>query len=382
MGIEERRVAGRRGAQGGAPGSADAGRTGFGGYHYGRIRLASSPLKSLARLLLLPLLLAAAAGFGLYRWAHRPLAMTSGPGREATILPGSSVRAIGRQFEEAGVPMNAWLFEAWARLAHPGVRLQAGTYAIDATLTPDLVVEKMARGDVVKIALVIPEGWTFAQMRAAVAARTDLKGLTTTMSDAELMTAVGGSTAHPEGMFFPDTYQYTRGSSDLDLYRRAYRALQKRLDDAWAARSPDLPLATPYEALTLASIVEKETGLAEDRPQIAAVFVNRLKRGMPLQTDPAVIYGLGARFDGNLRRTDLARDTPYNTYLHTGLPPTPIALVGTASLAAAVNPPRSDALYFVARGDGSSAFSPSLNEHNRAVDRYQREPARRPGRAP
>lgn len=303
------------------------------------------------------------------------------PSIEVTIAPGASVRAIGARFEGAGVPLQPWLFTALARIERRATRLQAGTYLIDATATPQSIIERMESGDVVKLTLVVPEGWTFAQMRAAIAARPDIRQTVDRMNDTELMSALGATTSSPEGLFFPDTYVFTRGTSDLDLYRRAHRALAKRLDDAWAARAPDLPLATPYEALVLASIVEKETGRPEDRPQVAAVFINRLRRGMLLQTDPAVIYGMGVRFDGNLRKADLTSDTPYNTYLHTGLPPTPIALPGAAALAAALNPPRSDALYFVARGDGSSVFSPSLVEHNKAVERFQREPARRGAKA-
>ncbi|MEO8937048.1 MAG: endolytic transglycosylase MltG [Burkholderiaceae bacterium] len=332
-----------------------------------------SPLKSIARLLVLLLLIAAAAGLAFGQWANRPLAVPAAtPTIEVTIAPGSSVRAIGAQLGEAHVPISPWLLVALARVERRATRLQAGTYAVTGALTPQTLLDRMEAGDVVRVTLVIPEGWTFAQMRAAVAARTDLNQTAVAMSDTQLMTAIGADPVSPEGLFFPDTYQFTRGTTDIDLYRRAYRAMQKRLADAWASRAPDLPLATPYEALTLASVVEKETGRPEDRPQVAAVFINRLRRGMLLQTDPTVIYGMGARFDGNLRKADLAADTPYNTYMHTGLPPTPIALVGAASLAAVVNPPRSDALYFVARGDGSSEFSNGLNDHNRAVDRYQR----------
>ncbi len=192
------------------------------------------------------------------------------------------------------------------------------------------------------------------------------------MSDADLMKAIGAAEPSPEGLFFPDTYLFARGSSDIELYRHAYRAMQKRLNEAWNARAPDLPYKTPYEALVMASIVEKETGQAVERPMIAAVFVNRLRKNMMLQTDPTVIYGVGESFDGNLRKKDLQTDTPYNTYTRTGLPPTPIALPGIASLAAATTPAPSDALYFVARGDGSSHFSNSLPDHNRAVDKYQR----------
>lgn len=353
-------------------------------YHYGRFPSAPRPLKLLARFLLLLVVLVVAAGSGLRWWAHRPVALAAGEIREVTIAPGASVRGIGTQFEAAGVPLEPVLLAALARIENRATKLQAGTYAISAALTPDAILDKMESGDVVRIALVVPEGWNFAQLRKAIAGSRDLKQTIASMSDRDLMTAIGASILEPEGQFFPDTYQFVRGTTDLEVLRRAYRAQQKRLADAWAARAPDLPLATPYEALILASIVEKETGRAEDRPQVAAVFINRLRRGMLLQTDPTVIYGMGVRFDGNLRRADLTTDTPYNTYLRAGLPPTPIALPGAAALAAVLNPPRSDALYFVARGDGSSVFSQSLVEHNRAVDQYQRRiaPSTRGGRKP
>jgi UPF0755 protein len=338
----------------------------------------SIPLKFIARLLVFLLIVAAAAGYGLHWWAHR--ALGPDPGKttaiEVTIAPRSSVRSIGAQVEAAGIPLQPILFEALARIERRATRLQAGTYAIAPSLTPEGLIDKMEAGDVVRVALVIPEGWTFAQMRAAIAAHPGLRQTVQRLDDAQLMAAIGADSSQPEGQFFPDTYLFTRGATDLDVYKRAYRAMQKRLADAWASRAPDLPLATPYEALTLASVVEKETGRAEDRPQVAAVFINRLRRGMLLQTDPTVIYGMGARFDGNLRKADLTTDTPYNTYLRAGLPPTPIALVGRAALAAVVNPPHSEALYFVARGDGTSEFSERLGDHNRAVDRYQRTPSR------
>ena len=341
-------------------------------------------MKVIARLFLLVVLLVAASGFGLRWWAQRPLPLGNGEVREVTIAPGSSVRSIGVQFEAAGVPLEPLLFALLARVENRAAKLQAGTYAITATLTPETILDKMQSGDVVRIALVVPEGWTFGQMRKAIAASRDLRQTIGSMSDHDVMEALGAPVADPEGQFFPDTYQFVRGTTDLDVLRRAYRAQQKRLADAWAARAADLPFATPYDALILASIVEKETGRAEDRPQVAAVFINRLRRGMLLQTDPTVIYGMGARFDGNLRRADLTTDTPFNTYVHTGLPPTPIALPGAASLAAVLNPPRSDALYFVARGDGSSVFSQSLVEHNRAVDQFQRHvtPPKRGARTP
>ena len=315
-------------------------------------------------------LTAVVLGYGLYRWAHRPF--VSGTPVEVTIAPGSSVRSIGTQVEAAGLSLTPLLLVALARVERRGSRLKAGTYLLTPSTTPEAFLDRREAGDVVRIALVIPEGWTFAQMRVAMASRPDLKPTTRNLSDVELMTAVGASEGPPEGRFFPDTYVFTRGTTDLEIYKRAYRASQRRLADAWASRAPDLPLATPYEALTLASLVEKETGRAEDRPLVAAVFINRLRRGMMLQTDPSVIYGMGKRFDGNLRKADLTTDTPYNTYLRPGLPPTPIALVGIAALSAVLNPPHSDALYFVARGDGTSEFSERLIDHNRAVERYQR----------
>ncbi len=331
-------------------------------------------MKSIARLLVFALFAGAALGYGLHDWAHRPLP-TGSPADtpvEVTVAPGSSVRSIGAQFEAAGIPLNPTLLTILARLERRGTRLQAGTYAVTGKLTPETLLDKMEAGDVVRFTLVVPEGWTFAQMRALIANQPDIRQTVRELSDTELMTAVGAPNGAAEGEFFPDTYVFTRGTTDLELYRRAYRAMQKRLADAWSSRAPDLPLATAYEALTLASVVEKETGRSEDRPQVAAVFINRLRRGMLLQTDPTVIYGMGTRFDGNLRKADLTTDTPFNTYLRPGLPPTPIALVGVAALAAVVNPPHTDALYFVARGDGSSEFSGRLDEHNRAVDRYQR----------
>ncbi len=331
-------------------------------------------MRSFLRWLLLAGLAAGVAAAGLHWWAHRPLAFATGAANaiEVTIAPGSSVRGIAQQLEAAGVPLAPLPFTALARVERRATRLKAGTYAITPDLTPETLLDKLERGDVVRIQLVVPEGWTFAQLRAQVEASSDVQQTLKGAPAADLMRAIGATEAAPEGLFFPDTYVFTRGTTDLELYRRAYRAMKRRLDDGWSARAADLPLADPYQALTLASIVEKETGRPDDRPMIAAVFVNRLRRGMALQTDPTVIYGMGARFDGNLRRADLAADTPYNTYVRPGLPPTPIALPGAAALAAVLHPPASDALYFVSRGDGTSEFSASLAEHNRAVDRYQR----------
>ena len=327
-------------------------------------------LKLIARFFVAGLLMIATAAAGLFWWARQPLRLPA-TALEVTIVPGSSMRALSEKIFAAGVPVQPLLLNLLARAERRATRLKAGSYAMTAPLTPDTLLDKLERGDVIQLELVIPEGWTFKQMRAAIASDPDIRQTVREMSDAQLLAAIGAPDTHPEGLFFPDTYHFSRAATDLDLYRRAFRAQQKRLADAWAGRAADLPLATPYEALILASIVEKETGRADDRAQVAAVLLNRLKRGMLLQTDPTVIYGMGARFEGNLRKADLAADTAYNTYVRSGLPPTPIALPGAAALAAALNPARSDALYFVARGDGSSEFSENLSDHNRAVDRYQ-----------
>jgi UPF0755 protein len=249
--------------------------------------------------------------------------------------------------------------------------IQAGTYRLDTALTPLEILDKLARGDVVVIEMLFVEGTTLRQWLAQLAANSRVKQTLAGKSDAELRALLGTGEQALEGWFFPDTYRFAPGTADAVILRRAHAAMKKRLDDAWATKSADVPLKTPYEALILASIVEKETGLAAERPLIASVFANRLKRPMRLQTDPTVIYGMGERFDGNIRKRDLTADTPWNTYTRDGLPPTPIAMPGAAALRAAVNPAESDYVYFVARGDGSHEFSRSLEEHNRAVAKYQ-----------
>jgi UPF0755 protein len=230
----------------------------------------------------------------------------------------------------------------------------------------------LVRGEESLKSVTLVEGWSFRQVRAALAKAEALKPDSAALSPEALMAQLGKPGIHPEGRFFPDTYTYAKGASDLAVLKRASRAMDKRLEAAWALRNPDTPLRTPDQALILASIVEKETGKPADRAEIGGVFSNRLRSGMLLQTDPTVIYGMGEQFDGNLRRRDLLADTPYNTYTRAGLPPTPIAMPGKAALLAAVNPAPTKALYFVARGDGSSQFSATLDEHNRAVNKYQR----------
>lgn len=315
--------------------------------------------------------LLAAGLLGLVWWSERALVWTPSP-IEFTIAPGHSMRLIAHDVAAAGVPVQPLLLNLLARIEGRAQRLQAGTYSVASGTTPNALLEKMERGDVVQIELVIPEGWTFHQLRSAVAADPDLKQTLRSAPDPELLTSLGASETNPEGLFGPGTYRFARGTSDLELYRRAYRLQQKRLTEGWAQRAPDLPLSSAYDALILASIVEKETARPDERPLVAAVFLNRMRRGMMLQTDPTVIYGLGGGYDGTLHKRDLMTDTPYNTYTRVGLPPTPIALPGAAALAAVLNPSASDALYFVSRGDGTSEFSANLEEHNRAVLKYQK----------
>ena len=305
-------------------------------------------------------------------WLNRPLPLAQAH-VELSIEPGTSPRDVAQAWVQAGVQADPRLLYEWFRWSGDARRIRAGSYEIDADTTPRRLLAKMVQGDEVLEIVRLIDGWTLRQFREALAAVPSLKPVTRGMSDAELMAALGAPGVPAEGRFFPDTYAYSRGVSDLTVLKRAHAAMERRLAEVWAQRAPDLPLKTPEQALILASIVEKETGTAADRPLVAGVFTNRLRIGMPLQTDPTVIYGLGTAFDGNLRKRDLQADTPYNTYLRSGLPPTPIAMPGLASLRAAVQPARTPALYFVARGDGSSAFSDNLADHNRAVNQYQRQ---------
>ena len=295
-----------------------------------------------------------------------------GPTTELEIEPGTTPRGVAREVVKSGIATDARLLYAWFRVSGKDRLIKAGNYEIPAGTTPYELLQKLARGEESLRAITFVEGWTFRQMRAAMAKDEFLKQDTAALSEAELMTALGKPGVAAEGRFFPDTYTYAKGSSSLAVLKRAAHAMDRRLEQVWSQRAADLPLKSPDEALILASIVEKETGTAADRGQIAGVFVNRLRIGMLLQTDPTVIYGLGEKFDGNLRRIDLRTDTPWNTYTRAGLPPTPIAMPGKAALMAAVQPAPTKALYFVARGDGSSHFSATLDEHNRAVNRYQR----------
>jgi UPF0755 protein len=318
------------------------------------------------------LALCIAAGFSLAYWAKQPILEAQHAPVPFTIEAGSSLNGSAEQIAAAGIPLNPLLFSLFARVTNKGGKIKAGSYELRAGASPLRLLNQLVRGEFAQESLTIIEGWNFKQMRAAIAAHPGLRHDTVALSDTELLAKITSDYAMPEGLFFPDTYLFAKGASDLQVYRQAYAVLTKKLDEAWDKRDPSLPYATPYDALIMASIVEKETGQKSERGMIAGVFVNRLKQGMPLQTDPTVIYGMGDRYHGVIHKSDLLTDTTHNTYTRRGLPPTPISLPGAASLAAALAPERTDAVYFVARGDGSSQFSNNLSDHNRAVNLYQR----------
>ena len=334
-------------------------------------QLYSQGLQGLRRFFLLIILAVLALGAGAAWWLHAPLGMDKDT-VDLSIEPGTSPRGVARAVADAGVQVDPRVLYAWFRVSGQDRQIRAGSYELDRGTTPRSLLQKLVRGDETLRSVTLVEGWNFRQMRAALAASEQLKPDTAGLSNEAIMVALGRPGVHPEGRFFPDSYTYAKGSSDLAVMRRAMQAMDKKLDAAWSQRQADTPLKSADEALILASIIEKETGRASDRPLVAGVFTNRLRIGMPLQTDPTVIYGMGEAFDGNLRKRDLQTDTPWNTYTRGGLPPTPIAMPGKAALLAAVQPGQTRALYFVAKGDGTSHFSPSLEEHNRAVNQYQR----------
>lgn len=335
-----------------------------------------SASRFLRKLLSLAILgIAAASAYGAW-YALSPVLAPTLP-MEFEVPPGSSLRATVRVLEKAGLEVRPLHFEIYARLTGRAGAIKAGNYEVTTPPSPAELLDKLTRGAVMQAELRIIEGWTFRQLRASLGASPFLRHDTEGLSDAELLSRVGAAERHPEGLFFPDTYLFARGSSDLAVLRRAYRAMQRHLAEEWALRATEGPYKTPYEALVMASIVEKETGREEERDQVAGVLVNRLRIGMALQADPTVIYGLGKNFDGNLKRVHLTTDGPYNTYTRPGLPPTPIALPGRASLHAALRPAQTKALYYVSRGDGTSQFSRNLEEHNRAVSKYQLQPRRK-----
>ena len=318
----------------------------------------------------------ALAGAAAAYWLQRPLYLNDSPSAQPldlTIPAGASARQVAQQLQQAGVQSPDWLLQGWLRLSGQSRRIQAGSYEIESGTTPLQLLDKLVRGEQALRRVTLVEGWNYRQVLQALKSAEhldwDLPDAALAQPE-QLMRALGLPGSHPEGRFFPDTYLYPKRQKASVLLRQAAAEMQRQLEQAWSQRAPDLPLQTPEQALILASVVEKETGASADRPMVAAVFINRLRLGMRLQTDPTVIYGLGVAFDGNLRKRDLLADTPYNSYTRAGLPPTPIAMPGLASLRATLQPADSPALYFVARGDGSSQFSVTLDEHNKAVRRY------------
>jgi UPF0755 protein len=326
--------------------------------------------KGLVGLVVLALALAAAA----YFWVICPMPLRASAATpvDLTIEPGTSAKAIAQAVADAGVEASPTLLYAWFRLSGQSRQMRAGSYEIAHGTSPERLLSMLVRGEESLRTVTIVEGWNWRQVRLALAKAEHLKPDSRTLSDEVLMAQLGRPGVAPEGRFYPDTYSYAKGSSDLAVLKRAMKAMDKQLQDAWQARLPSVSLKSAEDALILASIVEKETGREQDRAEISGVFNNRLRIGMRLQTDPTVIYGLGKAFDGNLRRIHLQTDNPWNTYTRAGLPPTPIAMPGKASLLAAVQPAKTEAFYFVAKGDGGSYFSATLDEHNRAVNRYQR----------
>lgn len=328
-------------------------------------------LKILFALCLAAVLASMVAGSALYWYVTSPLSL---PGErvEFQVSPGSSLRRAAQDIRAAGVGIEPRLFAALGKLKGVDSAIKAGSYEISRGINMLELLDKLRRGDVSLAEITFIEGTTFQQLRKKLDAHPDVRHETQGLSEAEIMRLIGAPEMPAEGNFFPDTYLFPKHSRDVEILVHAHHAMQRHLEREWSGRDADLPYASPAQALIMASIIEKETGRDADRAMVAAVFINRLRRNMLLQTDPSVIYGLGEAFDGNLRKRDLSADTPYNTYTRTGLPPTPIAMPGLASLRAALHPEDSPALYFVARGDGSSHFSRTLEEHNRAVNRYQR----------
>lgn len=311
-----------------------------------------------------------AAGW-VYNWMDRSVEISQAS-VQVDIAPGSSSKEVVNRIVASGVSVNPELLYYYFRYSGQSRDIKAGVYELTPQDTPRSILAKLVSGQVAMKTLVIPEGWTFSQIRARLNASPDLLHETKDMTDTQIMEALGKAGAHPEGRFFPDTYSFSPGSSDLKLLQRAIQQMDKTLEQVWQDREMDLPYKDTYDVLIMASIIEKETGQAADRFMVAGVFVNRLRIGMLLQTDPTVIYGLGDKYTGRITRKNLDTDTPYNTYTRSGLTPTPIAMPGRDSLLAAVHPAKTKALYFVSRGDGSSHFSDSLQDHNRAVDHYIR----------
>lgn len=306
----------------------------------------------------------------LYYYAKSPLHLAP-EAQEITIKPNSGLKSIANQLVAQQVIPSAFPFIILGRLLGKEPYLQAGDYTLNKNINPYQLLLSLNHGKATQGSITFIEGKTFKQMREKLTKNDAVKTTIQGLSNVEVMRVVGKGEKHAEGLFFPDTFYFDRGTADIVLLKRSYEKMQSKLTAAWATRAPNLPYKNSYEALIMASIIEKETGKASERPMIAGVFLNRLRIGMRLQTDPTVIYGIGDKYDGNIRRKDLMTDTPYNTYTRDGLPPTPIAMPGLASIEAAVHPEKTKALYFVGKGDGSHEFSNTLVEHNRAVAKYQ-----------
>jgi UPF0755 protein len=320
--------------------------------------------------LIAALLLIAVLVFQLLRFQHGAIPLAAGPD-VFLIRSGSNIKSISQDLARQKIIDDPWLFILLAKVRGLETRVRAGEYQIEPGLTADELLEKFARGNAIQYKLTVIEGWSFRQMLMAIAENSVIESTLQGKSDAEIMALLGYPEQHPEGLFFPDTYRFPKGTSDVDFLKRAYQVMQNHVEREWTGRDAELPLKSSYEALILASIIEKETGAGFERPLIAGVFIERLKRNMRLQTDPTIIYGLGEQYDGDIRFRDLRKDTPYNTYLHAGLTPTPIALPGLLAIRAALHPTPTDALYFVSKGDGTHQFSATLEQHNAAVARYQ-----------
>ena len=308
----------------------------------------------------------------LYLHVHSSITLPTTP-YEFSIRPGSNLKQVAQQLADTGVIRTKWSLILLARYLNQESTIKAGDYQLTSNLTQIALLKYLTQGDAKQTEIKFIEGWTFAQLRKVLNEHPAIKNNTADLTDQEILQRIGASEATAEGLFFPDTYYFIKGDSDIDILQRAYQTMQNHLQASWTSRAESLPLATPYEALILASIIEKETGIESDRAEIAGVFINRLRKGMRLQTDPTIIYGLGQQFDGNLRKQDLLADQAYNTYTRAGLPPTPIALPSLASIRAALNPAETDALYFVAKGNGKSQFSTNLTDHNKAVNKYQKQ---------
>lgn len=327
-------------------------------------------IKRIRKWLALSITAAVLAGGWLIYYAIMPLKLQPSS-QEIVIQPKSGLRSIANQLVAQGVLKEPWRFILLAKLLHKEQYLQAGSYTLNKNISPYHLLLSLNHGKTTQGSITFIEGRTFEQMRQKLAINDAVKQTIGGLSEQDILSQIGSSYSVAEGLFFPDTFYFDRNKTDIELLKISYNAMQSKLEKAWQNREQNLPYKNSYEALIMASIIEKETGKADERPMIAGVFVNRLRLGMRLQTDPTVIYGMGLRFDGNIRKKDLSIDTPYNTYTRSGLPPTPIAMPGLAAIEAALHPADTKALYFVGRGDGSHAFSNNLAEHNRAVVKYQ-----------